>query len=239
MGPLYKAYITKHPTANTQFQSLPPSPALTQYNAQCRKLVAAHSNAWDVPSFLIKPVQRLLKYPLLLGTIYNETPDSHPDKQNLIDAKVKIEEVARMVNEGRRRWEVVKTVLNGNSKANSAANGAGAIATRSGAPKMTRMRSFRTKIKPNGETIDVERDRIELEQWEKRIKESESVVKDVAKRTFEFIRVFAIQTFNGFSVRNQKPSSGINLSKRYSSDSRTGMLGSVVSPVLEKRASKP
>ncbi|KAG8901584.1 hypothetical protein FRC00_006146 [Tulasnella sp. 408] len=186
MGPLYKTYITKHPTANTQFQSLPPSPALTQYNAQCRQLVAAHSNAWDVPSFLIKPVQRLLKYPLLLGSIYNETPDSHPDKQNLIDAKVKIEEVARMVNEGRRRWEVVKTVLNGNNKANSAANGAGAIAARSGAPKMTRMRSFRTKIKPNGETIDVERDRIELEAWEKRIKESESVVKDVAKQTLEW-----------------------------------------------------
>ncbi|KIO16166.1 hypothetical protein M407DRAFT_193283 [Tulasnella calospora MUT 4182] len=91
-----------------------------------------------------------------------------------------------MVNEGRRRWEVVKTVLNGTGKANSAANGAGAIAPRAGAPKMTRMRSFRTKVRPNGETIDVERDRIELDQWEKRIKECEGVVKDVAKQTLEW-----------------------------------------------------
>ncbi|KIO22630.1 hypothetical protein M407DRAFT_216184 [Tulasnella calospora MUT 4182] len=183
MGPLYKAYITNHPAANTEFQSLPPSPALTRYNAQCRKFVSIHSKAWDVPSFLIKPVQRLLNYPFLLGAIYNETPDSHPDKQNLADAKVKIAEVARIVNESQRRWEVVKAVLDSRS---SKSNGTGTMASRAGSPKINPIVRFGSRIKPNSEAANVERDRIELEQWDKRIKECEAVVKDVAKQTLEW-----------------------------------------------------
>lgn len=56
-------------------------------------------------------MQRLLKYPLLLAAIIDETPDDHPDKENLRLARATIEEVARNVNEGRRRAEVVKDVL--------------------------------------------------------------------------------------------------------------------------------
>jgi hypothetical protein len=62
---------------------------------------------------LIKPVQRLLKYSLLLTAIIAGTPDDHEDKQNLKVAKEKMDEVARGVNEGRRRREVVKEVLTG------------------------------------------------------------------------------------------------------------------------------
>lgn len=74
------------------------------------------SHAWDLASLLIKPVQRLLKYPLLLSAIIEETPDSHPDKQSLKDAKLRTEAIARQVNEIRRRSEVVKEVLTSKKK---------------------------------------------------------------------------------------------------------------------------
>ncbi len=185
MSTIFKNYITRHPTALAQFQSLPPNPALTAYLSQTRTLVASHSNAWDVPSFLIKPVQRLLKYPLLLSAIYNDTPESHGDKAKLLEAKERIEEVARMVNEGRRRWEVVKGILN-KGTTNSAANGP---PTTGGSmpPKVNRMRSFRSKIKAGilDTTADLDQGKVELEQWERRIKECEGIVKDLAKgRTY-------------------------------------------------------
>lgn len=62
---------------------------------------------------LIKPVQRLLKYSLLLGAIIDATPDSHGDKESLKQARAKMEVVAHGVNEGRRRREVVREVLTG------------------------------------------------------------------------------------------------------------------------------
>lgn len=107
----YKTYITRHPTALQHLQALPQTLALQSYLAYTQSIASSVSHAWDLASLLIKPVQRLLKYPLLLGAIIEETPDGHPDKDNLKSARVKVEEIARNVNEGRRRAEVVKDVL--------------------------------------------------------------------------------------------------------------------------------
>ncbi|KIL68714.1 hypothetical protein M378DRAFT_60270, partial [Amanita muscaria Koide BX008] len=107
----YKYYITRHPTALAHLQNLPQTPALTNYLSRTQSVASAVSHAWDISSLLIKPVQRLLKYPLLMLALYEETPDGHPDKENLDLARKKMEEVARNVNEGRRRAEVVKEVL--------------------------------------------------------------------------------------------------------------------------------
>jgi hypothetical protein len=89
---------------------LPQTPALTAYLAQTHTLAQSYTHAWDLPSLLIKPVQRLLKYPLLLGAIMQDTEPGEA-KDKLRDARDRVEEVARSVNEGRRRWEVVKNIL--------------------------------------------------------------------------------------------------------------------------------
>ncbi|KAG5635652.1 hypothetical protein H0H81_010522 [Sphagnurus paluster] len=107
----YKYYINRHPTALAHLQALPQTPALAAYLQRTQSIASSLSHAWDLASLLIKPVQRLLKYSLLLAAIIDETSDAHGDKENLKLARVKMEEVARNVNEGRRRAEVVKEVL--------------------------------------------------------------------------------------------------------------------------------
>ncbi|XP_052814585.1 uncharacterized protein LOC128241612 isoform X2 [Mya arenaria] len=49
-------------------------------------------------SFLMVPVQRIMRYPLLLDRLYRTTPNSHPDKDNLKEAKEKIEEILGHIN---------------------------------------------------------------------------------------------------------------------------------------------
>ena len=116
MEPPFKTYITRQRAADEHLQSLPKTAALEQYYNLTRAVSTSISHAWDLHSLLIKPVQRLLKYPLLLAAIIDETPDTHPDKHNLIQARTKIEQVARNVNEERRRAEVVKDVLSASKK---------------------------------------------------------------------------------------------------------------------------
>mmetsp|Transcript_9225 Transcript_9225/g.13959 ORF Transcript_9225/g.13959 Transcript_9225/m.13959 type:complete len:330 (-) Transcript_9225:18-1007(-) len=53
-------------------------------------------------SFLIKPVQRLCKYPLLLRELIKNTPEAHEDYQPLIDAQEKVASVVSFVNEAKR-----------------------------------------------------------------------------------------------------------------------------------------
>ncbi|PSR71543.1 hypothetical protein PHLCEN_2v12594 [Hermanssonia centrifuga] len=113
LEPLYTMYITRHSTALEHLNNLPQSTSLAAYLAHTRTLAQSLTHAWDLPSLLIKPVQRLLKYSLLLGAIIDETPATHGDKENLKQAREKMEAVAHGVNEGRRRREVVKEVLTG------------------------------------------------------------------------------------------------------------------------------
>lgn len=113
MEPPYREYITRHSSAAAHLTTLPQTPALVAYIAQTQNIAASLSHAWDIASLLIKPVQRLLKYPLLLAAIIDETPDSHPDKPKLKAAMEQMQQVARGVNEGKRRREVVKDVLSG------------------------------------------------------------------------------------------------------------------------------
>ncbi|KAG9105509.1 hypothetical protein FRC07_009225, partial [Ceratobasidium sp. 392] len=115
MTPMYLTYITRHPAAVARYTALTanPTPAMSQYLATTRAMTSSITHAWDLPSLIIKPLQRLLKYPLILQTILDDTPVSmgHKDRAALSLAKDKMEDVARQVNEGRRRYEVVKNVL--------------------------------------------------------------------------------------------------------------------------------
>lgn len=106
-------YTTPQHASSSKFEM---EPNMKAYLAKARSIAERYTNAWDLPSLLIKPVQRLLKYPLLLQTLISSTQDSdptHPDLPNLIEAKRVMEAVARDVNEARRRWETVKSVLDG------------------------------------------------------------------------------------------------------------------------------
>jgi hypothetical protein len=53
---------------------------------------------FDLKSVLIKPVQRILKYPLLLQELLKNTSETHPDKVTLQQAIHVMNEVAQ-VNE--------------------------------------------------------------------------------------------------------------------------------------------
>jgi len=56
-------------------------------------------------SFLLKPMQRITKYPLLIKQILKFTPENHPDYQNVKEAFEKAEELCVQVNEGVREKE--------------------------------------------------------------------------------------------------------------------------------------
>lgn len=62
--------------------------------------------AWDLQSLLIKPMQRVLKYPLLLDKLVEYTLDTHPDYKVVHSAREAIGKVAQDINEMKRRKEL-------------------------------------------------------------------------------------------------------------------------------------
>jgi hypothetical protein len=56
-------------------------------------------------SFLLKPMQRITRYPLLIEKILQHTPADHPDYHNMQEALAKATELCSQVNEGVRELE--------------------------------------------------------------------------------------------------------------------------------------
>uniref|UniRef100_A0A3B4XFJ7 Intersectin 1 n=1 Tax=Seriola lalandi dorsalis TaxID=1841481 RepID=A0A3B4XFJ7_SERLL len=56
-------------------------------------------------SFLLKPMQRVTRYPLIIKNTLENTPESHPDHSHLKAALEKAEELCSQVNEGVREKE--------------------------------------------------------------------------------------------------------------------------------------
>lgn len=54
----------------------------------------------DLASYLIKPVQRICKYPLLLLEIIKSTSSAHVDRRNLEIALAKLQNVIMVINDG-------------------------------------------------------------------------------------------------------------------------------------------
>ncbi|KAG1767471.1 hypothetical protein EV702DRAFT_980049 [Suillus placidus] len=156
-APPYTTYITAHPRALAHLDVLSTPPQLTpqfsRWLKESKELVEAHTHAWDLPSLLIKPVQRLLKYGLLLGAVIGATPEPLGTEglDKLREAKQKVEEVARAVNEGRRRVEVVREVLgSGHAKDGPGAGGVGSI----GIPKVGKGSIHVLEMEPDSENAE-------------------------------------------------------------------------------------
>lgn len=64
------------------------------------------TNYINLGSFLIKPVQRIMRYPLLLMELLNSTPESHPDKVPLTSAVLAVKEINVNINEYKRRKDL-------------------------------------------------------------------------------------------------------------------------------------
>lgn len=71
-------------------------------------LCRGRPNLLNMGSLLIKPVQRIMKYPLLLGELWQATPDDHPDHRPLQEAFTAAKIINININEFKRRKDIGK-----------------------------------------------------------------------------------------------------------------------------------
>ena len=107
---VYKKYCAHHTTVV--------EPLISQYQAVSvnnrylelvlEELQQHKIQLLDMRSVLIKPVQRILKYPLFLDRLTSFTSEDHPDYKCLLEAKQSVANVATMVNTHTKRMDMIK-----------------------------------------------------------------------------------------------------------------------------------
>ena len=115
METVYGNYVKNLSAANEKLQVLQKDKSVVVWLRECRAFAHDLTTAWDLDSLLVKPVQRILKYHLMLTQLLQHTPEDHPDFDDLKWAADEMKIVGERLNELKRRQEVISAV-HGNRK---------------------------------------------------------------------------------------------------------------------------
>jgi len=107
----YTVYCINHPVALKTLEKLRASnPGFVQFEK--KSSVIPETKGIGLVGFLIKPVQRICKYPILLKELLKYTPPTHVEYENLQAALDKIEQVVDYINERKRIAENTDKLTN-------------------------------------------------------------------------------------------------------------------------------
>lgn len=107
MEKVYTDYLKNHDAANKKLQVVQRSPKVGFWLTECQKGAMDLTTAWDLDSLLVKPVQRILKYPLILRDLLESTPNDHPDRAAIANALEEVTNVSHRINELKKRVDLV------------------------------------------------------------------------------------------------------------------------------------
>ncbi|CAG8146885.1 unnamed protein product [Penicillium nalgiovense] len=107
MEKVYTEYLKNHDAANKKLQVLQRNPKVGFWLSECQKGAMDLTTAWDLDSLLVKPVQRILKYPLILRDLLDSTPNDHPDRAAIANALEEVTNVSHRINELKKRVDLV------------------------------------------------------------------------------------------------------------------------------------
>ncbi|KAJ3614454.1 hypothetical protein NHX12_018026, partial [Muraenolepis orangiensis] len=110
---VYKIYCYHHDDANLLLKTYEKEEEIKQHLNTCILSLKqiydqeGKPNLLNMGSLLIKPVQRVMKYPLLLWELWQATPDDHPDNSPLQEAYTATKIINVNINEFKRRKDIV------------------------------------------------------------------------------------------------------------------------------------
>nr|XP_015818604.2 dynamin-binding protein isoform X3 [Nothobranchius furzeri] len=110
---VYKLYCQNHDESISLLESYEKDENIQCHIQDCLERLRSIYREWgkanyiNLGSFLIKPVQRVMRYPLLLTELLGATPESHHDRPQLTQAVQAVKEINVNINEYKRRKDLV------------------------------------------------------------------------------------------------------------------------------------
>ncbi|KAG8435478.1 hypothetical protein GDO86_013420 [Hymenochirus boettgeri] len=110
---VYKEYCQNHEETIALLEAYEKDEKFQKNLMDCMETVKRLYQEWgctnyiDLGSFLIKPVQRIMRYPMLLTELNGATPESHADKAPLKEAVKSLKDINVNINEYKRRKDLV------------------------------------------------------------------------------------------------------------------------------------
>lgn len=104
----YGQYCCEIPDAVKKLKELAANPKYGKILENAKK---DSGQRFPLKDLLNVPMQRVLKYPLLIKELIKSTPESHPDKKRLIQTQQDVKELAEHINQTKKDYDALNNVI--------------------------------------------------------------------------------------------------------------------------------
>ena len=187
MRPVFLHYCARQQSASKRLRELLADPAHASHLEDCWSHIKDRTHGWNLDSMLIKPVQRITKYPLLFDDLLACTTPVHPDYFNIRAAAELARAVATEIDEAKRRKDVVASALSPHKQSKGAAvkdvkKGIKLFSRSKSSPMISKSASVPTNLSTESPPIIIRKSSFALlKTLSAKVAESEQVAKQVGK----------------------------------------------------------
>jgi hypothetical protein len=142
MERLYTTYFLNQENAGAYIKKHQSNPELTGWVSACFEQVENMTQAWDLDSLLLKPCQRLLKYPLLLDGLEGSSDPNHPDLQDIKAARKELLAMSARINEAKKRADTFRAAASEGKKEKTKGKGIGKTFVKAFIPKVDKNKAY-------------------------------------------------------------------------------------------------
>lgn len=111
MRAAHEGFLRTSDVANKRLIDIQQDPTVQVWLNECNEVARDLTAAWNLDSLLIKPMQRITKYPNLIAQLLQYTPESHPDREGLVAARASVETAILEINKTKKNFELVGQIV--------------------------------------------------------------------------------------------------------------------------------
>jgi hypothetical protein len=111
MQSVYTDYLKNSELASSRLAALQTDGAVQVWLNECNTVAKDLTAAWDLDALLVKPVQRITRYQLLLTQILEHTSDDHPDHRALQTTCGELLTMLQTIDDLKRRIHMVGKIV--------------------------------------------------------------------------------------------------------------------------------
>lgn len=111
MQDVFTDFLKNSEVASERLAALQADPAVKVWLSECNLVAKDLTAAWDLDALLVKPVQRITRYQLLLKDILETTLDTHPDFDALTITVKDLGDIVQRINDLKARLTLVTQIV--------------------------------------------------------------------------------------------------------------------------------
>lgn len=111
MQQIYTDYLKHSEIASSRLAALQQDGAVQVWLSECNLVAKDLTKAWDLDALLVKPVQRITRYQLLLKELAESTLPDHPDHRALCSAREELSVLLQGIDEMKKRIHMVGQIV--------------------------------------------------------------------------------------------------------------------------------